>query len=151
MQVFTKLGLGNNIATLAGYAFSTNTNDRIGAIDIVFENYGGGAYDPGLLGNSAAGNNIATVTIGQYNGSGYSQLVAPFTVAPHGTVTQHLVVFSSRIGIFGSGNTTIGVQIPTSMAAALRGSAVDIVPLGRQNWSFDVGADPSQNFPAPLS
>lgn len=161
MQNFNRFGLGTDITKPVGYAMSTT--DRIGAVDLQFENLGTGLANSYLKGDvaSMAPDKTATVAVKYFTPSGvvdslgvaqgtWTQLVAPFTITPGGKVTQHVVIFAKKIAVFGSGNTTVSLEIPNTHAAALRGGHIDIEPAGRQAFGFDPGTDRNLLFPAPL-
>ena len=104
MNQVSSVAFGTNAFVFQGYAESAN--DRLGAIDFVFEN---------------TGPNTAYIRLGQYDGvtnpSGFATIdttytAAPFNVgflgfavAPGGTTTRHYVLVSKRVAFFGSGNT----------------------------------------------
>lgn len=153
MNNFGQYGLGTDITKLAGYVLATT--DRIGRITLHFENLG---RDRGLA-NSLLGAPLAnspeaataTITIKELVNGSWTQLIAPFTVAAGGAKDVSAVVFSKKIGIFGSGDTTVSLHILHPHAAALRGGHIDNDPVGRKNWGFDTGLDRNQSFPPPTS
>jgi hypothetical protein len=172
MKNFARFGLGNDITKPVGYAFTTT--DRIGPVTLQFENHGTGVANSYITDNqnirSQNNSNIATVAVkafvptidpvtglaqqaadGSLMGAFSSTIVANFTIAPGGRVNKNAVIFAKRIAIFGSGLTTISLEIPYTHAAALRGSHIDIEPVGRQGFGFDAGIDSTQMFPFPLS
>jgi hypothetical protein len=142
MNQISTIPLGTDITQSVGYFVSAN--DRLGAIDIVFEN---------------TGPNQATVVLKQYVGtsaagnvSGYVPLGTYFTLAPGGnpsssngrnvvggTVTKHYTVLSKQLGVFGSGNTTINATVVIRNRGDLRGSSFDFVPIARKGYGYDSG------------
>jgi hypothetical protein len=157
MKNFARFGIGNDIRTLVGYALTTT--DRIGPVTLQFENHGSTAGNTFLGDNIASqGANPATIEVkyfvpgyvdeatGAVSGS-WTQLIAPFVIQPGGRVNVNAVVFAKKIGIFGSGNTVVSLEIPHPHAAALRGGHIDVEPVGRQGWGFDSGIDRNQLFP----
>lgn len=119
-----------------GYAESAN--DRLGAIDFVFEN---------------TGPNTAYIRLAQYDGvtspSGFATIdttytAAPFTanfrgfvVAPGGSTTRHYTLISKRVAFFGSGNTNVNISAVLRNKSDLRGAQIDIVAVGRRGWGYD--------------
>jgi hypothetical protein len=168
MKNFARFGLGTDITKLVGYAMTTT--NRIGLVSLQFENLGTGLANS-LLANNVASSNPTTNAVvkvmsfapttldakglgvpdtnGVVTGS-WTQLIAPFTIVPGGRVEKQAVVFSKVIGIFGSGLTTVSLEIPHTHAAALRGGHIDVEPVSRQGYGFDVGIDRNQLFPLPL-
>jgi hypothetical protein len=141
---------GVDATQFQGYAESAN--DRLGALDFVFEN---------------TGPNYAYIRLAQHDGttspSGYATIdttytttaastssslpgaYAPtagfqgFAVAPGGTVTRHYVLLSKRVCFFGSGNTIVNISAVLRNKADLRGAQIDIVAVGRRGWGLDEG------------
>jgi hypothetical protein len=171
MKNFARFGLGTDITVPVGYAFTTT--DRIGPVTMQFENLGTGLANSYITDHaniaSQVATNTATITVKYFvptldpvtglaapdaNGvqqGTWTQLVAPFTIGPLGRKDIQAVIFAKRIAIFGSGLTTISLEIPYTHAAALRGQHIDIEPVGRQGFGFDPGTDRNQLFPNPLT
>lgn len=119
-------------------AYAQSANDRLGAVDFVFEN---------------TGPNAAYIRVGQYDGvtspSGFATIdttytASPFTaaflgfaIAPGGTVTRHYNLISKRIAFFGSGNTVVNISSVLRNPADLRGAQIDILPATRRGWGYD--------------
>lgn len=138
MNQVSSVAFGTNAFVFQGYAESAN--DRLGAIDFVFEN---------------TGPNTAYIRLGQYDGvtnpSGFATIdttytAAPFTtnflgfaVAPGGAVTRHYTLISKRVAFFGSGNTIVNISAVLRNKADLRGAQIDIVTTGRRGWGYDEG------------
>jgi len=137
MNQISSVPFGTDATKFQGYAESAN--DRLGAIDFVFENTGpNGAY----------------IRLAQYDGvtspSGFATIdttatAAPlnvftgFYVAPGGTITRHYVLLSKRVAFFGSGSTIVNVSPTLRNKGDLRGSQIDIVVTGRRGWGYDEG------------
>jgi hypothetical protein len=160
MKNFNRIPIGNNIGVLCGYAHTTT--DRLGPITMQFENTGTtptnsflGVNIPSQIGTTAR------ITVLQFVPSGtttngipqgtWQTLVSPFLLGPGCRKDIQAVVFARTIGIFGSGNTVVTLEIPYSHAAALRGQHIDIQPVGRVAYGFDIGIDRNHLFPAPLT
>ena len=138
MNQVSSVAFGTDANVFQGYAESAN--DRLGAIDFVFEN---------------TGPNPAYIRLGQYDGqtspSGFATIdttytASPFTagfrgfaVAPGGTVTNHYVLISKRVAFFGSGNTVVNISAVLRNKSDLRGAQIDIVATGRRSWGYDQG------------
>ena len=138
MNQVSSVAFGVDANVFQGYAQSAN--DRLGAIDFVFENTGA---------------NTAYVRLGQYDGatspSGFATIdtsytAAPFTagflgfaIAPGGAVTRHYTLVSKRVAFFGSGNTTVNISAVLRNKSDLRGEQIDIVATGRRGWGYDEG------------
>lgn len=121
-------------------AYAQSANERLGAIDFVFEN---------------TGPNTAYIRLAQYDGttspSGFATIdtsytASPFTanflgfaVAPGGTVTRHYNLISKTVAFFGSGSTTVNISAALRNPSDLRGSQIDIVPAGRRSWGYNEG------------
>jgi hypothetical protein len=121
-------------------AYAEAANDRLGAVDFVFENTGA---------------NTAYIRAAQYDGqtspSGFATIdttytASPFTanflgfaVAPGGTLTRHYVLISKRIAFFGSGNTVVNISSSLRNKSDLRGAQIDIVAVGRTGWGYTEG------------
>lgn len=119
-------------------AYAESANDRLGAVDFVFEN---------------TGPNTAYIRLAQYDGatspSGFATIdttytASPFTanflgfaVAPGGTVTRHYTLISKRIAFFGSGNTLVNISSVLRNKSDLRGAQIDLVVTGRRSWGYD--------------
>jgi hypothetical protein len=130
---------GTDAAVFQAYAESAN--DRLGAIDFVFEN---------------TGPNTAYINLGQYDGktspSGFATIDTTYTtaipglstggfrgfiVAPGGTATRHYVLVSKRVAFFGSGNTIVNISSVQRNKSDLRGAQIDLVAVGRRGWGYD--------------
>lgn len=125
-------------------------NERLGAIDFVFEN---------------TGNISAYIMVKQYvapttTPSGYANVTplgavgAAFTVAAKGVLTKSYNLVSKQIGFFGSGvaatvngvaykSTTVNISAVLRNKSDLRGAQIDIQQVGRTGW----GLDPAFNGP----
>ena len=138
MNQVSSVPFGVDATVFQGYAESAN--DRLGAIDFVFENIGP---------------NTAYVRLGQFDGvtspSGFATIdttytASPFTagflgfaVAPGGTVTRHYSLVSKRVAFFGSGSTSVNISAVLRNKSDLRGAQIDIVATGRRGWGYDQG------------
>lgn len=133
--------IGSNATYLAGYAFAAN--EVLGNVDFIFENVGPGT---------------AYIRLKTYDGvsspSGYADLLPAFTIVPKGTVTKSLSLLSTRLGIFGSGNTRLNVSTAIRNKANLRGAQIDFVTPGKKGYAFDkatnIGEFQSPGYPAVL-
>ena len=131
MNQISDLGFGQDINKLAGYGIAAD--GRCGNLDLVFEN---------------TGVNPATVTLKEFLGvgapgtvSGYSPILpAPVVLVPKGTRTVSISVLSRKIGIFGSGNTTVNISTVIRNMGNLRGAQVDLFVPGRRGWSYEPAA-----------
>lgn len=162
MENFAIIPIGNDARYLSGYVFSTS--DRLGPINLVFENLGASAGNT-LLGDNVASQvatNDATIIVKYFTLTGYSSttgaalgtwtnLIAPFNVKAGGRVSQSAVVFAKYVGIFGSGSTRVSLEIPHPHAAALRGGEIGVISGGRMGWGFSPGLDREISFPTPPS
>ena len=159
MKNFARFGLGTDPTKIVGYV--STTTDRLGPITLQFENHSLSNGNT-LLADSLAGqgSNSAYVVVKYFTPSSvnattgamegtWTQLLAPFTIAPGGRKNVEAVVFAKKIGIFGSGNTAISLEVPHTHAAALRGGHIDVEPIGRQGWGFDAGVERAHMFPIP--
>jgi hypothetical protein len=139
---------GTDATRLAGYAMAAN--ERLGAVDFVFEN---------------TGNVAAYIVVKQYvsattTPSGYADVTplntvgAAFTVAAKGVLTKSYNLISKQIGFFGSGiaavvngltvkTTTVNISSVLRNKSDLRGAQIDIQQVGRTGW----GLDPAFNGP----
>lgn len=138
MNQVSSVPFGTDATVFQGYAESAN--DRLGAIDFVFEN---------------TGPNTAYIRLAQFDGvtspSGYATIdttytASPFTanflgfaVAPGGTVTRHYTLISKQVAFFGSGNTSVNISAVLRNKSDLRGAQIDIVATGRRSWGYDQG------------
>ncbi len=131
MNQVSSIPFGTDASQFQAYAESAN--DRLGAIDFVFEN---------------TGPNTAYIRLAQYDGttspSGfatidttYSGTWLGFTVAPGGTTTRHYSLISKRVAFFGSGNTIVNISSVLRNKSDLRGAQIDIIPAGRKGWGYD--------------
>jgi hypothetical protein len=124
MNQLSAIGFGTDANVFAGYIQSAG--ERLGNIDLVFEN---------------TGPSQAYIKLMQYDGttspSGYAVVGVPFTVAPGGTTTKSYVLLNKRIGLFGSGSTTVNVSTVIRNKADLRGAQIDIVAVGRRGYGYD--------------
>lgn len=137
MNQISSVAIGTDANVFSAYAEAA-ANDRLGAIDFVFEN---------------SGSNTAYIRLAQYDGttspSGFATIdttytASPFTagfkgfaVAPGGTVTRHYVLLSKRVAFFGSGNTKVNISSVMRNKSDLRGAQIDIVAVGRKGWGYD--------------
>lgn len=141
MNQVSIIPIGTDANLQAGYAFVAN--DSLGAFDMAFEN---------------VGDNTAYLQLRTYDGvsapSGYVNLGAAFSLKPRATHTSHLVVLSSQVGIFGSGNTVVNASVAIRNKGNLRGAQIDIKTGGRKGWGFDqafnVKSFTSPGWPAVL-
>ena len=147
MNQVSSVPFGVDATQFQGYAESAN--DRLGAVDFLFEN---------------TGPNYAYIRLAQHDGvtspSGYATIdttytqtsatttpgaFAPnanfqgFAVAPGGVVTRHYVLLSKRVCFFGSGSTIVNISAVLRNKADLRGAQIDIVAVGRRGWGVDEG------------
>jgi len=134
MNQVSSVPFGTDANVFQGYAESAN--DRLGAIDFVFEN---------------TGPNTAYIRLGQYDGatapSGFASVDTSyaangflgFSVVPGGTVTRHYSLVSQRVAFFGSGNTSVNISAVLRNKSDLRGAQIDIVATGRRAWGYDEG------------
>jgi hypothetical protein len=127
-------------------AYAESANDRLGAIDFVFENTGPNwayirlaQYD-GATSHSGFATIDSTYTT-TVPGTGYAPVAnfLGFAVAPGGTTTRHYTLISKRVAFFGSGNTLVNVSSVLRNKSDLRGSQIDIVVTGRRAWGYDEG------------
>ena len=136
---------GTDATRLSGYA--QTANERLGAIDFVFEN----------TGKVAAYIRVKQFVSAATTPSGYSDVtplgigayVGPeITVAAGGVVTRSYNLLSKRIGFFGSGvsatvngvvvkSTTVNISAVLRNKGDIRGAQIDISQVGRQGWGFD--------------
>lgn len=119
-------------------AYAESANDRLGALDFVFENTGANTayirlaqYD-----GSTSPSGFATID-SSYTASPFTANFLGFAVAPGGTVTKHYVLISKRVAFFGSGNTVVNISPSLRNKGDLRGAQIDIVAVGRRGWGYD--------------
>lgn len=146
MNQASLIPFGTDASRLAGYAQSAN--ERLGAIDFVFENTGRvNAYIrvKQFVARTTTPSGYSDVTplgIGTYVGP-------EITVAAGGVVTRSYNLLSKVIGFFGSGvaatingvvvrSTTVNISAVLRNKADLRGAQIDIAQVGRQGWGYDM-------------
>lgn len=129
MNQLSAIGFSTDANVLAGFAQSAG--DRLGNIDLIFEN---------------RGNVAAFIKVSQFDGvtspSGYAQIGAGSTVAAGGSLTRSFNLLSKRIGFFGSGvggSTSVNISAVIRNKGDLRGAQIDIVATGRKGWGYDSG------------
>jgi hypothetical protein len=134
---------GTNPNVIQGYC--TTTNDRLGNVDITFENVGTNtAYITLKEFVRVAGVSTAGIPNGGYTATAsdvHGNVLTGITVAPSGVETISLVSLSNKIGFFGSGNTVVNITPNFRNPANLRGASLDVVPIGRQGWGFEASMD----------
>jgi|PlaIllAssembly_1097288.scaffolds.fasta_scaffold1075673_1 hypothetical protein len=144
MNQVSSVPFGTDATVFQGYAESAN--DRLGAIDFVFENTGPNwayirlaQYD-GVTSPSGFATIDTTYTT-TVPGTGYAPVAnfLGFGVAPGGTSTRHYVLLSKRVAFFGSGNTNVNISAVLRNKSDLRGAQIDIVAVGRRSWGYDEG------------
>lgn len=145
MNQASSVPFGTDASRLAGYA--QTANERLGAVDFVFENTGKiAAYIrvKQYVAPTTTPSGYADVTplgIGAYIGP-------EITVAAGGVVTRSFNLLSKRIGFFGSGvsdtvngvvvnSTTVNITAVLRNKGDIRGAQIDISQVGRQGWGFD--------------
>lgn len=138
MKQSSIIPFGTDATKIAGYAYAT---ERLGNVDLLIEN----------TGDTTLSMKVAQFVSGSPTSS-YSQIVPMFTVVPGGNVTKQLVVAGAiapgpQIAFFGSGGTTANVTIVFRNPGNLRGVQVDIVPIGRFGWGFDVAFNQASFLP----
>lgn len=129
MNQNSSVSFGSDPTVVAGYALAAN--DRLGAIDFLYEN---------------TGPNAAWIKVAQYVGgtsdiSGFALVDTGFALVAGGTTTRHYNFVSKTVGFFGSGSTTVNISAVIRNKADLRGGQIDIKAGGRQGWSYDAGFD----------
>jgi len=122
---------GTDATTISGYAL--RASDRLGTFDITFENLGTNtayiALRELVSGYPAYTYNAQTAVLG-----------SPFTLTPGAVTTKHLSVTSEQIGLFGSGNTQVGVTLLFRNPADRRASPlIEAIAVGKQGWGFAPG------------
>lgn len=147
MNQVSSVPFGTDATQFQGYAESAN--DRLGAIDFVFENTGPNyavirlaQYDGKTSPSGFA--TIDTTYVSSSAGVNYSpnasqQNFQGFVVAPGGTTTRHYALLNKRVCFFGSGNTTVNISAVLRNKSDLRGAQIDIVAVGRRSWGYDDG------------
>lgn len=128
MNQVSSVGFGSDISKVASALVA---NDRLGKVDLVFEN---------------TGDNDAVVIVKEFNGTSWTSLITYFTVKAKGTITKSAVLLNKTIGFFGSGNTTVNVTPVFRNPADRRGAQIDMLYPGRKGWTFDVGLDSGTMF-----
>lgn len=131
---------------LAGYA--QTANQRLGAVDFVFENTGQIAayikvmayvgptttpsgYSDVLPTNAYAENNV-TASPPSSAITGYTTVGAPFVLQPRGVVTRSYNLLSKRVGFFGSGvAATVTQQIAPYQSLRVSSTTVNITAVIR--------------------
>ena len=143
MNQISSVPFGVDATQFQGYAEAAN--DRLGAIDFVFENIGPNtayirlAQFDGVTGPSG----FATIDT-TYTAAPFALNFQGFAVAPGGTVTRHYVLLSKRICFFGSGNTSVDISTVIRNKSDLRGAQIDIVAVGRLGWGYEQGWNRSE-------
>lgn len=123
MKQVSIIPFGTDASKIAGYAISTQ---RLGNFDLLIEN---------------VGDTTLTMCVKQFvsgSPSSYSIIVPWFSVVPGGTTSKACVVNTQQIGFFGSGGTTANITFSYRNPANLRGAQVDIVPVGKYGWTYDI-------------
>jgi hypothetical protein len=137
---------GTDATRLAGYA--QTANERLGAIDFVFENTG----DIPVYIRVKQFVSAATLPSGYADVTplGIGAYVGPeISVAARGVVTRSYNLLSKRIGFFGSGvaatingklvrSTTVNISAVLRNKSDIRGAQIDISQVGRQGWGYDM-------------
>ncbi len=121
MSQISVVGFGSD-PTLSKVAAKITANDRLGKLELEFENLG---------------NNSAYIQLKELNSGVYTDLGSLFEVKPLGVLPKSLVLISKTIGFFGYGNTTVNIHPFMRNPANLRGAQWDIEIEGRKSWSFD--------------
>ena len=122
---------GSNPAVVNGYMFTAN--DRLGNIDLVYEN---------------RGDNDAQILLQEaYAPSGFTPLDGWFTVAARGTVTKSYKLVNKVCAFFGTGNTVVNISAAIRNPADLRGAQFDISITGRKGWGFNPAFDSGSFLP----
>ena len=144
MNQVSSVPFGTDANVFQGYAESAN--DRLGAIDFVFENTGPnwayirlGQYDGATAPSGFASVDTSYTTTAP--GAGYAPTggFLGFAVAPGGSATRHYSLVSKRVAFFGSGNTSVNISAVLRNKSDLRGAQIDIVATGRQSWGYTEG------------
>ncbi len=134
MSQLSVIPFGTDATVIAGYAIAT---ERLGNVDLQIENLGA---------------NTLSMKVAQFvsgNPSSYTTIVPLFTVAPGGVLTKSLVVAGAKqLAFFGSGRTTANISPVFRNPADLRGASIDIVPVGRFGWTFDIAFDQNSFLPS---
>lgn len=132
MNQSSTIPFGNDATKCAGYAYST---ERLGNVDLLVEN---------------TGLTTLTMMVAQFvsgNPSSYALIVPWFTVVPGGTTTKLMVVPTKQVAFFGSGSTTANISFAFRNPANLRGAQIDIVPIGRFGWTYDIAFNTASFLP----
>ena len=138
MNQVSSVPFGPDASVFQGYAEAAN--DRLGAVDFVFENTGPNTAFIRLAQYDAATSPSGFATIDTtYTAAPFTTDFQGFAVAPGGTVTRHYVLLSKRICFFGSGNTIVNISSVLRNKSDLRGAQIDIVAVGRRSWGYDEG------------
>lgn len=144
---------GTDASRLAGYA--QTANERLGAVDFIFENTGKvAAYirvkayvAPTTTPSGYA--DVNPIYAGVMPSGGEAATLGPeIYVNAGGVVTRSYNLLSKRIGFFGSGvratvngqvisSTTVNISAVLRNKSDIRGAQIDISQVGRQGWGFD--------------
>ena len=157
MNQNSSIAFGTDATRLSGYA--QTANERLGALDLVFENTGRvPAYIRVKRFVSAATlpsgyTDVQPTVTGVMPGGVIGTSVGPeIYVRAGGVVTRSYNLLSQRIGFFGSGvagtvtvggvstyvtSTTVNISAVLRNKADLRGAQIDIAQVGRQAWGYD--------------
>ena len=127
MNQISCVPFGTGTADLNGYAHASG--DRLGCLDLIFENIGDNAVTIDVKELNAAGTSYATT------------LASTGSIVARGTKTVSVKTVSKRLGFFtnAGGNTSVNISTAIRNKGDLRGAQIDIVATGRKGWSFDVG------------
>lgn len=125
------LGFANDATKLSGYMYRF---ERLGNFDLLIENTGA--------------NSVYFIVKEQTSPSGaFVPVSTPITIVPKGTKTLSLNLLSKKVGFFGSGNTTVNVQVNFRNPAALSGQGFDFVVTGKKGWGYDPGLADGEKLP----
>ena len=133
MNQHSLIPFGTDATKVAGYLVAAN--DRLGNVDLTIENTGA--------------NSLYFQVKEQTNPSGaFVNVGAAQTIVPGGTKTLSLSgLLSSKLGFFGSGETTANVGFVIRNKANLRGASYDILVAGRRGFGFDPGYNQAAEVP----
>lgn len=144
MNQLSLVPFGSNINVVQAYGVTAN--DRLGKIDLIFEN---------------CGNTDATIIVKEFDRSAGSTngiqngvfnatpVIPSFVVKAQGTITKSLVALSKRLAFFGSGGTVVSITGVFRNPANLRGAQFDIELAGRNAWGWDASFD-INTFTGPI-
>lgn len=121
----SKIPFGTNPAVFNGFVY--RANDRLGNIDLIYENVGA---------------NTASILVQEAVApSGYTPVGGWFNVVAGGTLTRSYTLLSKKIAFFGTGNTVVNVSAAIRNPADLRGEGWDLQIVGRKGWAYDPAFD----------